>query len=48
MPEFTGEEIAVIEYAVVKLVGNYEFADVQDHIAAILNKIQELDNGQES
>lgn len=47
-PKFTGEELAVIEWAMAKLIHNYVTSDVQEYAASILKKIQEFENGQES
>lgn len=47
-PKFTGEELAVIEWAMAKLVGGYTPADTQDHAISILDKIKEFTDGQKS
>jgi hypothetical protein len=47
-PKFTGEELAVIEHVVAKLVGGDVPADIQYFAIEILDKIKEFADGQKS
>ena len=44
-PKFTGEELAVIEWAMARLIHDYVTSDVQEYAASILDKIKEFENG---